>query len=217
MIRLHSGVLLYIKISFFGMAIIAVQSSATNINQVPEISTQRDFYEDLAFCCGKCACCLVGSSEDSRRHECPGPIRDMCIITTIGGVGVFTALLVGGAISYVPACSGCFFPSYQNVYLACSPDCQSHFMATFGAMEAATVLPAFPPNCMYCCAHSLGKEQFKQKFKEGQSCLPEHGCSFRNMFLGVAKFFNFCCGPSEDLQGYEITAEIMQNHSLQNQ
>lgn len=200
------------------------QRNSLECSQVPlDKSSQSDeeedssqdaaFYEDLAFCCGKSVSCYYSDDLFRQRnsneqwvdtpisnHECHYCVRHTCIWGTLGCFVVNTALLIGGSISYAPGCSDCCFPqSWSGAYTSCTPDCRLPFMSTVGSMDLGTVLPSCSTYSCYFCAGCNKKRQFQRKFKEGQSCLPEHRFSLRNLYwlLSQNPLVNFCCGPTE--------------------
>lgn len=162
-------------------------------------------WETLAFYCGKSVSCYYSDDLDTSQpsnHECSKCTRRVCIGATITSAVISTALLIGGAASYSTDCGKCCcFVDYYHGYShpGCTPDCQTPFMSTVGAIDLATILPSTCGYGCYCCAAGCNKQQFKQKFKEGQSCLPEHRCSIRNTYNNVTSLFNWCCGPSGDI------------------
>jgi len=85
-------------------------------------------------------------------------------------------------------------PHYRSgQYYCCDPSCRAPFVGFFGAADALILCPVLPAYGAYCCADCMKKGQFKKKFLEGQSCLPEHRVSIKNFF----SLFNSCCGPSD--------------------
>lgn len=170
-------------------------------------------YENIAFSCGKMASCYywddMGFQNDSTgksvripisNHECHPCVRCTCIWGTLTVSIVTSALLLGGATSYAPDCASCCFPRVYGAYTDCTPDCRLPFMSTVGAIDLASVLPACTTYSCYGCAGCNNKKEFQKKFKEGQSCLPEHRFSFRNFYSLITSnpLVNFCWGPTED-------------------
>lgn len=162
-------------------------------------------WETLAFYCGKSVSCYYSDDFDkaqSSNHECSKCTRKTFIGATIASAVISTAFLVGGAVSYSEECAKCccFRDFYKGrSYACCTPDCQTPFMSTFGAIDLASILPSICGYGCYCCATGCNKQQFKKKFKEGQSCLPEHSCSLRNSYSSITSLFDWCCGPSGDI------------------
>lgn len=190
-----------------------LSDQAGNENDNP--SQNSAFYENLAFCCGKTVSCyycddLLCQEKNSEgkwvdiptsNHEYHPCVRHSCIWGSLSLFVVSSALLIGGSTSYAPACSKCCFPQYYSGgYTSCSPDCRLPFMSTVGSIDLATVLPACSTYSCYGCAGCCNKREFQRSFKEGQSCLPEHRFSLRNLYSLITKnpLINFCCGPTED-------------------